>query len=42
MVINLTNSDSVATRYSDNFGSGEITDSYIPPRQFIFRIGVDF
>ena len=41
-VINVANSDSVNTRYADAFGSGEVQNYYIPPRQFLGRFGVSF
>ena len=41
-VINVANSNSVNSRYADAFGSGEVMNYYIPPRQFIGRLGVSF
>ena len=41
-VINVANSDSVATRFTDNFGTGATTNYYVPPRQFIGRVGAKF
>lgn len=42
LVTNLTNSDSVNSRYSDNFGTFITANYYVPPRQFIGRIGYKF
>jgi iron complex outermembrane receptor protein len=42
LVINLTNSDSVNSRYTDNFGTFITANYYVPPRQFIGRIGYAF
>jgi iron complex outermembrane receptor protein len=42
LVINLTNSDSINSRYSDNFGTFITANYYVPPRQFIGRIGYKF
>jgi len=42
LIINLTNSDSVNSRYTDNFGTFITADYYVPPRQFIGRIGYKF
>lgn len=42
LVTNLTDSNSVNARLADNFGVGEVTNEYIPPRQFILRTGVEF
>jgi iron complex outermembrane receptor protein len=42
LVINLTNSASVNSRYSDNFGTFITANYYVPPRQFIGRIGYKF
>jgi iron complex outermembrane receptor protein len=42
LVINLTNSASVNSRYSDNFGTFITANYYVPPRQFIGRIGYRF
>jgi iron complex outermembrane receptor protein len=42
LVINLTNSDSINSRYSDNFGTFITANYYVPPRQFIGRIGYRF
>jgi iron complex outermembrane recepter protein len=41
-ITNLTGSNDVATRYAENFGVGGVFDVYVPPRQFIGRIGVKF
>jgi iron complex outermembrane receptor protein len=40
--VNLTNSDSVNSRYTDNFGTFITANYYVPPRQFIGRIGYSF
>jgi iron complex outermembrane receptor protein len=42
LVINLTNSASVNSRYSDNFGTFITANYFVPPRQFIGRIGYKF
>jgi len=42
LVVNLTNSNSVNSRYSDNFGTFITANYYVPPRQFIGRIGYRF
>jgi iron complex outermembrane receptor protein len=42
VVVNLTNSDSVNSRYTDNFGTFITANYYVPPRQFIGRIGYSF
>ena len=42
LVINLTDSASVNSRYSDNFGTFITANYYVPPRQFIGRIGYKF
>lgn len=42
LVTNLTNSDSVNSRYTDNFGTFITANYYVPPRQFIGRIGYTF
>jgi iron complex outermembrane receptor protein len=42
LVVNLTNSNSVNSRYSDNFGTFITANYYVPPRQFIGRIGYKF
>jgi iron complex outermembrane receptor protein len=42
LVINLTNSDSISSRYSDDFGTFITANYYVPPRQFIGRIGYRF
>jgi iron complex outermembrane receptor protein len=42
LIINLTNSDSINSRYSDNFGTFITANYYVPPRQFIGRIGYKF
>jgi iron complex outermembrane receptor protein len=42
LVVNLTNSQSINSRYSDNFGTFITANYYVPPRQFIGRIGYKF
>ena len=42
LVVNVTNSDSVNSRYTDNFGTFITANYYVPPRQFIGRIGYSF
>ncbi len=42
IIVNVLNTDSVASRYGENFGVGEITDYYVPPQQFIARLGTQF
>jgi len=42
LVTNLTNSNSVNSRYTDNFGTFITADYYVPPRQFIGRVGYKF
>ncbi len=42
LIVNLTNSDSVNSRYTDNFGTFVTANYYVPPRQFIGRIGYKF
>jgi len=42
LVVNLTNSDSINSRYSDNFGTFITANYYVPPRQFIGRVGYSF
>jgi iron complex outermembrane receptor protein len=42
LVVNLTNSDSINSRYTDNFGTFITANYYVPPRQFIGRIGYAF
>jgi iron complex outermembrane receptor protein len=42
LVTNLTNNASVNSRYSDNFGTFITANYYVPPRQFIGRIGYSF
>jgi iron complex outermembrane receptor protein len=42
LIVNLTNSDSINSRYTDNFGTFITANYYIPPRQFIGRIGYSF
>jgi iron complex outermembrane receptor protein len=42
IVTNLTDSASVNSRYSDNFGTFITANYYVPPRQFIGRIGYKF
>ncbi len=42
VVVNLTDSDSVNSRYTDNFGTFITANYYVPPRQIIARIGYNF
>jgi iron complex outermembrane receptor protein len=42
LITNLTNNASVNSRYSDNFGTFITANYYVPPRQFIGRIGYRF
>jgi iron complex outermembrane receptor protein len=42
LIVNVTNSDSVNSRYTDNFGTFITANYYVPPRQFIGRIGYRF
>ena len=42
LIINVTNSDSVNSRYSDNFGTFITANYYVPPRQFIGRLAYKF
>jgi len=41
-VTNLTDTASVTTKYTDNFGVGAVVNQYVFPRQFIGRFGVRF
>ncbi len=42
LIVNLTNSNSINSRYTDNFGTFITANYYVPPRQFIGRIGYAF
>jgi iron complex outermembrane receptor protein len=42
LITNLTDSASVNSRYSDNFGTFITANYYVPPRQFLGRIGYKF
>ncbi len=42
LITNLTDSASVNSRYSDNFGTFITANYYVPPRQFIGRVGYSF
>lgn len=42
LIVNVTDSDSVNSRYTDNFGTFITANYYVPPRQFIGRIGYKF
>ncbi len=42
LIINLTDSNSVNSRYTDNFGTFITANYYVPPRQFIGRVGISF
>ncbi|WP_236711394.1 TonB-dependent receptor [Novosphingobium barchaimii] len=41
-VTNLFNKDGVNSRFTDPYGSGQVSDTYIPPRQAIFSVGYAF
>jgi len=41
-VVNLTDSDSVNSRYTDNFGTFITANYYVPPRQFIGKFSYSF
>jgi iron complex outermembrane receptor protein len=41
-IVNLTGSNSVNSRYTDNFGTFITANYYVPPRQFIGRIAYKF
>jgi len=41
-IINLANSNAISSRYSDNFGTFVTANYYVPPRQFLGRIGYSF
>lgn len=42
LVVNLTDSNSVNSRYTDNFGTFITANYYVPPRQLIARVGYSF
>jgi iron complex outermembrane receptor protein len=42
VVVNVGNSDSVNSRYTDNFGTFITANYYVPPRQVIARVGYSF
>jgi iron complex outermembrane recepter protein len=42
LITNLLNADSVSTRFADIYGVGEVANYYVPPRQFIGRVGYRF
>ena len=42
LVTNLLNVASVSTRFADIYGVGEVANYYVPPRQFIGRVGYRF
>ena len=42
LVVNFTNSSSVNSRYTDNFGTFITANYFVPPRQFIARFGYSF
>jgi iron complex outermembrane receptor protein len=42
LIVNVTDSDSINSRYTDNFGTFITANYYVPPRQFIGRIGYKF
>jgi iron complex outermembrane receptor protein len=39
LITNLTNDADVNARVAENFGLGVVSNIYVPPRQFVFRIG---
>ena len=39
---NLTSKDGVNARFTDVFGVGATGDQFIPPRQLMLRVGMDF
>jgi iron complex outermembrane receptor protein len=39
---NLANSDGIAGRFTDPYGSGQTSNEYIAPRQFVFTAGYSF
>lgn len=41
-VINLFNKDGVNSRFSDPYGSSQVMETYIPPRQVILSVGYRF
>ncbi|MEE4451671.1 TonB-dependent receptor [Novosphingobium resinovorum] len=41
-VTNLFDTNGVNSRFTDPYGSGQISDTYIPPRQAIFSVGYKF
>ncbi|WP_404476427.1 TonB-dependent receptor [Novosphingobium sp. BL-52-GroH] len=41
-VTNVFNKDGVNSRFTDPYGSGQISDTFIPPRQAIFSVGYNF
>jgi iron complex outermembrane receptor protein len=41
-VTNLFDSDGLNSRFSDPYGSAQVTDTYIPPRQWIASVGYKF
>ncbi len=42
LIVNVANSHSINSRYTDNFGTFITANYYVPPRQFIGRIGYAF
>jgi iron complex outermembrane recepter protein len=42
LIVNVTDSHSVNSRYTDNFGTFITANYFVPPRQFIGRIGYSF
>ena len=42
LIVNLTDTDAINSRYTDNFGTFITANYYVPPRQFIGRIGYSF
>ena len=39
---NLTDEDGINARFTDVFGVGATGDQFIPPRQLMVRVGIDF
>jgi iron complex outermembrane receptor protein len=39
---NLTDEDGINARFTDVFGVGATGDQFIPPRQLMARVGIDF
>jgi iron complex outermembrane receptor protein len=39
---NITDEDGINARFTDVFGVGATGDQFIPPRQLMARVGIDF